>query len=72
MLNLNIKIHTGYSAYRADSQDEDGNYKSILDPANTEIIRDLKSVIANLENGCTAGVINDINGNKTGEWSLEM
>ena len=60
MLNLNIKIRTGYSAYRADSHDEEGNYKSILDPTNTEIIRDLK------------GVINDVNGNKTGEWSLKM
>ena len=72
MLNLNIKIRTGYSAYRADGRDEEGNYKSILDPANTQIIKDLKSVITNLENGCTAGVIHDIDGNKTGEWSLKM
>ncbi len=60
---FSLEIRTGGSAYR----DEDGN----LDTTNYELIRNLAEISRKLENGCTSGVVMDVNGNKVGKWSIE-
>lgn len=63
MFQLNIK--TGNAAYLTEEGTE-------YDQSNYELIRNLHGVIEKLNNGYTEGVVMDINGNKVGEWKLEV
>lgn len=56
-----VEIKTGNAAYRDENENLD----------YYEVVRNLKEICKKLENGYTDGYIMDINGNKTGKWSLE-
>lgn len=61
---LKIEIKTGGSVYR---DEETGG----LDSTSYELRRNLREIESRLKRGYTSGVIMDLNGNKTGKWSLE-
>ena len=58
-----VEFTTGGSAFR----DEDG-----YDSSNHEVRRILRVISEKLENGYTKDIIMDINGNKVGEWKLDV
>lgn len=74
-----LEIRTGGAAYRMEDDTNPKNigderipiYENRLDPFAYELRKNLNDVIDKLKRGFTEGTIHDINGNKTGEWSLE-
>lgn len=67
---LKIEIKTGGAAYRDDYEvDENGN--NVLDPSAAELERNLLEIIKKIRYGYTEGNVIDINGNKSGTWSLD-
>lgn len=67
---LKIEIDTGNAAYRDDYEvDENGN--AILDLASAELERNLLEIIKKIKYGWREGNVFDINGNKSGKWSLD-
>lgn len=61
-----VRFNTSGAAFGSEYEDEVTN--DIY--ARTEVVRILKKVTVQIENGEEYGPIMDINGNKIGEWSL--
>jgi hypothetical protein len=36
-----------------------------------QLIDNLKDIIAKLEEGCSWGIVRDVNGNQVGDWDIE-
>lgn len=65
-----LEIKTGNAAYRSETEtDRLGNY--VLDPYASEVRRNLKDIIRQLEDGLTSGKIMDVNGNCAGQWRYD-
>lgn len=67
---LKIEIDTGNAAYR-DDYEVDENGDNVLDSSAAELERNLLEIIKKIEYGYTEGNVFDINGNKSGKWSLD-
>ena len=63
---MNIKFSTSGAAFQDEYADEMTN--DIY--TRSEVVRILKKITKQIDNGDNYGPIIDINGNKIGEWSL--
>ena len=63
---MNIKFSTSSAAFQDEYADKATNDFYM----RSEVVRILKNVIRQINDGADDGSIMDINGNKIGEWSL--
>lgn len=67
---LKIEIKTGGAAYR-DDYEVDKNGDAVLDLSAAELERNLLEIIKKIKYGWREGNVIDINGNKSGKWTLD-